>query len=187
MIHPLADCMNNNIPESTKVWQFTVVFPNCKIGENCNFNANMLIENDVEIGNNVTLKSGVQIWDGITIEDDVFVGPNASFANNQYVRSKKYVDPVKTLLKKGCSIGSNATILCGVTVGEYSFIGAGSVPTKSTPPYTLWVGNPAKQVGYVTKNGELLDMEMRDKNGIKHNLDYWMRANFNILFNSLVA
>lgn len=168
MIHPLADCMNNNIPESTKVWQFTVVFPNCKVGENCNFNANVLVENDVVIGNNVTLKSGVQIWDGITIEDDVFVGPNASFANNPYVRSKKYVEPVRTVLKKGCSIGSNATILCGVTVGEYSFIGAGAVLTKSTEPYTLWVGNPAKQVGYVTKEGEPLDMDMRDKKGVKH-------------------
>lgn len=168
MIHPLADCMNSNIPESTKVWQFSVVFPHCKVGENCNFNANVLIENDVVIGNNVTLKSGVQIWDGITIEDDVFVGPNASFANNPHARSKKYIEPVRTLLKKGCSIGSNATILCGVTVGEYSFIGAGAVLTKSTEPYTLWVGNPAKQVGYVTKDGEPLDMDMKDKKGVKH-------------------
>lgn len=188
MIHPLADCMNKNIPESTKVWQFTVVFPNCKVGENCNFNANVLVENDVEIGNNVTLKSGVQIWDGITIEDDVFVGPNASFANNPHARSKQYIEPVRTLLKRGCTIGSNATILCGVTVGEYSFIGAGAVLTKSTGPYTLWVGNPARQVGYVTKNGEPLDMEGRDKNGIKHTLDIPLGGvRFNFLSNRLVA
>lgn len=171
MIHPLSDCMNPNIPESTKVWQFTVVFPNCKIGENCNFNANVLVENDVVIGNNVTLKSGVQIWDGITIEDDVFVGPNASFVNNPHVRNKQYVEPVRTLLKKGCSIGSNATILCGITIGEYSFIGAGSVLTKSTSPYTLWIGNPAKQVGYVTMNGTPLDMNYCDKEGNKHSLE----------------
>jgi UDP-2-acetamido-3-amino-2,3-dideoxy-glucuronate N-acetyltransferase len=170
MIHPLSDCMNNNVPESTKVWQFCVIFPNCSIGENCNFNANVLVENDVVIGNNVTIKSGVQIWDGITIEDDVFVGPNVSFVNNPYVRSKHYIEPIKSLLKKGCSIGSNATILCGVTVGEYSFVGAGAVLTKSTESNTLWIGNPAKQVGFVTNEGLPLDMNKRDKNGIKHEI-----------------
>jgi len=170
MIHKLADCMNTNVPENTNIWQFCVIFPNCRIGENCNINANVLIENDVIIGNNVTLKSGVQIWDGITIEDDVFVGPNASFVNNPYVRSKQYIEPIRTLLKKGCSIGSNATILCGVTVSEYSFVGAGSVLTKSTEPNTLWVGNPAKQVGFVTRDGIPLDMNKKDKTGIKHEI-----------------
>ncbi len=170
MIHPLADCMNKNVPESTKVWQFCVIFPNCQIGENCNFNANVLIENDVIIGNNVTVKSGVQLWNGITVEDNVFIGPNASFCNDLIPRSQHYIDPVRTIIKKGCSIGSNATILPGITLGEYSFIAAGAVLTKSTDPYSVWMGNPARHKGFITKDGIVLNMEKKDENGIVHEL-----------------
>lgn len=153
MIHPLADCMNKNVPESTKIWQFCVVFPDCKIGENCNVCANSLIENKVTIGNNVTIKSGVQLWDGVTIEDDVFIGPNVTFTNNRFPRSKKFlVEDVKTHICKGASLGANTTVVAGITIGEKALIGAGSVVTKNIPARTVWYGNPATLRGYVDDN-----------------------------------
>ena len=143
MIHPLSDC-KANIPASTNIWQFCVVFPEAKIGDNCNICANVLIENEVTVGNNVTVKSGVQLWDGITVEDDVFIGPNATFTNDLFPRSKNLDCKLsKTIIKKGASIGANATILCGITIGEKAMIGAGSVVTKDVPEGELWVGNPA--------------------------------------------
>ena len=143
MIHPLSDC-KANIPASTNIWQFCVVFPEAKIGDNCNICANVLIENEVTVGNDVTVKSGVQLWDGITVEDDVFIGPNATFTNDLFPRSKNLDWKLsKTIIKKGASIGANATILCGVTIGEKAMIGAGSVVTKDVPEGELWVGNPA--------------------------------------------
>ena len=144
MIHSLSDC-KAIIPQSTNVWQFCIIFPNAKIGENCNICANVLIENNVSIGNNVTIKSGVQIWDGITIEDNVFIGPNSTFTNDLFPRSKNENWTLrKTIIKKGASIGANATILCGLEIGENAMIGAGSVVTKDVPAGELWVGNPAK-------------------------------------------
>lgn len=147
MIHPTSDVKSNNIGENTNIWQFCVVFPQAKIGSNCNICAQVLIENEVEIGNNVTIKSGVQIWDGITIEDDVFIGPNATFTNDLFPRSK---NPdwklAKTVIKKGASVGANATILAGITIGEYAMIGAGSVVTKDVPANSVWYGNPARFV-----------------------------------------
>ena len=147
MIHPTSDVKSTNIGENTNIWQFCVVFPQAKIGSNCNICAQVLIENEVVIGNNVTIKSGVQIWDGITIEDDVFIGPNATFTNDLFPRSK---NPdwklAKTVIKRGASIGANATILAGVTIGENAMIGAGSVVTKDVPANTVWYGNPARFV-----------------------------------------
>lgn len=147
MINSLADCKSKNIGNNTNIWQFCVIFPDAKIGENCNICANVLIENDVIVGNNVTVKSGVQLWDGIIVEDNVFIGPNATFTNDLYPRSKNPDWKLeKTLIKKGASIGANATILCGITIGENAMIGAGSVVTKDVPAGELWVGNPAKFV-----------------------------------------
>lgn len=144
MIHHLSDCKSNNIGKNTNIWQFCVVFPEAKIGDNCNICANVLIENDVSVGNNVTVKSGVQLWDGITVEDDVFIGPNATFTNDLFPRSKNPDWKLsKTVIKKGASIGANATILCGITIGKKAMIGAGSVVTKDVPDGELWVGNPA--------------------------------------------
>lgn len=145
MVHSLADCKNNNIPESTRIWQFCVIFPDCHIGENCNICANVLIENDVVIGNNVTIKSGVQLWDGVTLEDNVFVGPNVTFTNDVFPRSgNKEYTMLRTLVRRGASIGANCTILPGVTIGEGSMIGAGSVVTKDIPSGEIWIGNPAR-------------------------------------------
>ena len=143
MIHPLSDC-KANIPASTNIWQFCIIFPEAKIGDNCNICANVLIENDVSVGNNVTVKSGVQLWDGITVEDDVCIGPNATFTNDLFPRSKNLDWKLsKTVIKKGASIGANATILCGITIGEKAMVGAGSVVTHDVPDGELWVGNPA--------------------------------------------
>ena len=147
MIHPLSDCKNPNIPATTNIWQFCVVFSNCTIGDNCNICSHCLIENDVKIGNNVTIKCGVQIWDGIEIEDDVFIGANVTFTNDKYPKSK---NPDWTLLRtkicRGASIGAGSTILPGITIGTNAIVGAGSVVTKSIPDNELWLGNPARFV-----------------------------------------
>ena len=145
MIHPLSDVKSTNIGDNTNIWQFCVVFPEAKIGTGCNICANVLIENEVVVGNDVTVKSGVQLWDGVTLEDNVFVGPNVTFTNDLFPRSKNPNWKLsKTVVKKGASIGANATILCGITIGENAMIGAGSVVTKDVPSGEIWIGNPAR-------------------------------------------
>lgn len=145
LIHKLSDVQSDKIGENTKIWQYVVVLPSAIIGSNCNINCHTFIENDVLIGNNVTIKSGVYLWDGIVIEDDVFVGPNVTFTNDKYPKSKQYpAEFQKIVLQKGASIGANATILGGVTIGKNALVGAGSVVTKSIPDNQVWVGNPAK-------------------------------------------
>lgn len=144
-IHPLSDVQTAKIGDNTSVWQFCVILKGARIGNSCNINCNVFIENNVIIGNNVTIKPGVQIWDGITIEDHVFIGPNVTFTNDHFPKSKNADFQLrKTLIKKGASIGANATILGGLTLGENSLIGAGSVVTKDIPANEVWVGNPAK-------------------------------------------
>ena len=145
MIHPLADCMCKNIPESTNIWQFCVVFPNAKIGENCNICSHCLIENDVKIGNNCTIKCGVQLWDGIELENNVMIGANCTFTNDMYPRAKnKDWKLLTTKIRKGASIGAGSAILPGLEIGENAMVGAGSVVTKNIPAGEIWVGNPAK-------------------------------------------
>lgn len=158
MIHKLSDVQSENIGKDTFIWQFCVVLKDARIGENCNINANVFIENDVKIGNNVTVKSGVQIWDGVILEDDVFIGPNVTFTNDFIPRSKQYPNSfLKTVIKKGASIGANSTILGGITVGEYSMVGAGSVVTHDIDKNQLWFGNPARHKGFVCKCGNKCD------------------------------
>lgn len=163
-VHPSADVQCKNIGEGTTIWQFVIILPNAVIGENCNINCNVFIENDVRIGNNVTIKPGVQIWDGISIGDNVFIGPNATFTNDLTPRSKVYPDKfLTTTVRNGATIGANTTILPGIEIGEYAMTGAGSVVTKNVPPFCLYVGNPAKHAGYVTKQGVILDLKLMDK------------------------
>lgn len=162
-IHPLSDVQTKNIGNDTKVWQYCVILQGAEIGANCNICAHVLIENEVRIGNYVTIKSGVQIWDGVTIEDNVFVGPNVTFTNDLIPRSKIYPESYKqTLLKQGCSIGANSTILAGIIIGEHALIGAGSVVTKDIPANTLWYGNPAVLKGYITKEGIITKIKKDD-------------------------
>ena len=171
MIHPTADVMSSTIGSDTQIWQYSVVLEGAKIGSNCNINCHVFIENDVVIGDNVTVKPGVQIWDGLRIEDDVFIGPNVTFTNDLAPRSKLPPDKfVKTFINKGASIGANATIIAGITISEYAMIGAGSLVNKNIPSYTLWYGNPARQKGYVTKDGTPLSLEMKDKAGNSYEL-----------------
>ncbi len=147
-IHPLADCQTKDVGEGTNIWQFCTVLPGAKIGRNCNICANCLIENEAVIGDNVTIKCGVQIWNGVRIEDDVFIGPNATFCNDKFPRSKHWPEEYKkTIVQKGASIGANATIL-PVSIGAHAMIGAGAVATKNVPSYAIVAGNPARIVGY---------------------------------------
>jgi acetyltransferase-like isoleucine patch superfamily enzyme len=157
MIDPLAQVKSKDIGEGTTIWQFAVIMEQAKIGDNCNINCHTFIENDVVIGNNVTVKSGVYLWDGIVVENNVFIGPNATFTNDKYPRSKKYPSAFqKTRLEQGCSIGANATILGGITIGRYAIVGAGSVVTKDVPAYALVRGNPAKVVARLDEEGNKL-------------------------------
>ena len=170
-IHELADAQSINIGKSTSIWQFVIILPNAKIGINCNICSHVFIENDVSIGNNVTIKNGVQIWDGITIADNVFIGPNVTFTNDLVPRSKNFPKRfLQTKINTGCSIGANATIIGGITLGLYSFVGAGSVVTKSIEDFSVYYGNPATKRGYITKQGETLDLFMKNKQGKKFSL-----------------
>jgi acetyltransferase-like isoleucine patch superfamily enzyme len=146
-IHPSSDVQSKQIGEGTRIWQYVVVLPGAVIGRDGNICSHCFIENQVVVGDRVTVKCGVQLWDGVTLEDDVFVGPNATFTNDLNPRSRN--DAAKllpTLVKKGASIGANATILPGLTIGEGAMVGAGAVVTKDVPPRTLVVGNPARVV-----------------------------------------
>ena len=138
--------------------------PDAHIGNNCNINANVFIENDVFIGDNVTIKCGVQIWDGVSIENDVFIGPNVTFTNDLIPISKHYPEKFeKTIVKKGASIGANATIIAGNEIGEYSLIGAGAVITKPIGQNEVWVGNPAIKIGYISNDKELVNLKFIGK------------------------
>lgn len=145
MIHPLSDVQSKNIGQNTNVWQFCVVLPNAVIGDNCNICSHVFIENDVKIGNNVTIKCGVQVWDGTIIEDNVFIGPNATLTNDKHPKSRaKDWNCEGITIKKGASIGANATILPGVTIGENAVVGAGAIVTGDVPAFATIIGNKAK-------------------------------------------
>ncbi|NWD58660.1 acyltransferase [Pseudomonas veronii] len=151
-IHPLADVKSTSIGKDTRVWQFAVIFDGAVIGENCNVCAHTLIENGVSVGNNVTIKSGVFLWEGTVVADDVFIGPNATFTNDAMPRSKVYPEIFSGItIKRGASIGANATILPGVTIGEYAMVGAGAVVVSDIPDHAVVVGNPAKVIRYLAK------------------------------------
>lgn len=149
-IHSLADVKSNSIGAGTRIWQYVVIFPYAKIGGDVNICSHCLIENDVVIGDRVTIKSGVQLWDGVRIANDVFIGPNATFTNDKFPRSKVFPERfLETRVESEASIGGGAVILPGIVVGVGAMVGAGAVVTKSVPPYAIVTGNPARIVGYV--------------------------------------
>lgn len=163
-IHPLSDVQTTKIGDETRIWQYTVVLAGAEIGSNCNICSHCFLENDVKIGNNVTLKFYVELCDGVELEDDVFVAPHVSFTNDTNPRSKKVLlKPVRTLVKRGASIGANVVICPGVTVGEYAFIAPGAVVNKDIQAFSFWAGVPARHKGYVTKNCDILDMDLKCK------------------------
>jgi acetyltransferase-like isoleucine patch superfamily enzyme len=153
MIHDAAICESKNIGKGTNVWAFAHVLPGAIVGEDCNICDHVFIENDVVVGNRVTIKSGVQLWDGLRVGNDVFIGPNATFTNDKNPRSKQRLEKfLETIIHEGASIGANATILPGVSIGRGAMVGAGAVVTHDVPPYAVVVGNPARINGYVGEN-----------------------------------
>ena len=153
------------IGEGTKIWHFSHIMPNCSIGLSCNIGQNVVISPEVILGNNVKVQNNVSIYTGVICEDDVFLGPSMVFTNvmnprSAIIRRDSYL---KTIVKKGASIGANATIVCGHDIGRYAFIGAGAVVTKHVPDYALVVGNPARQIGWMSEYGHRLNF---DENGV---------------------
>jgi UDP-2-acetamido-3-amino-2,3-dideoxy-glucuronate N-acetyltransferase len=154
MIHEKAEVQSKNIGKNTMVWQHAIILSGAKIGENCNINCHTFIENDVNIGDNVTIKSGVYLWDGIVIENNVFIGPNVTFTNDKYPKSKSYPGQFqKTIIKEFASIGAGAIILGGIEIGAFALVGAGALVTKNVPPSSIVIGNPAKVIGFINKDG----------------------------------
>jgi UDP-2-acetamido-3-amino-2,3-dideoxy-glucuronate N-acetyltransferase len=149
------------IGEGTKIWHFSHIMPNCKIGRNCNIGQNVVISPEVVLGNNVKIQNNVSIYTGVTCDDDVFLGPSMVFTNVTNPRSavNRREQYSKTHVGKGASIGANATIVCGHDIGEYAFIGAGAVVTKNVPPYALVIGNPARQTGWMSEYGHKLEFD----------------------------
>ena len=147
------------IGDGTKIWHFSHIMPDCKIGEKCNIGQNVVISPKVVLGNNVKVQNNVSIYTGVVCEDDVFLGPSMVFTNVINPRSaiNRRNQYAQTLVRKGVSIGANATIVCGNPIGEYAFIGAGAVVTKEVPAYALLVGNPAKQIGWMSTHGHRLE------------------------------
>lgn len=151
------------IGEGTKIWHFSHIMPNCIIGEKCNIGQNVVVSPDVVLGNNVKVQNNVSIYTGVICEDDVFLGPSMVFTNVMNPRSavNRRDQYARTRVKKGASIGANATIVCGNDIGEYAFIGAGSVVTKTVPAYALVVGNPARQIGWMSAFGHRLEFDQQ--------------------------
>lgn len=149
-IHEKAICDSKDIGEGTRIWAFVHILKGAKIGRNCNICDNVFIENDVTVGDNVTVKCGVQLWDGLDIQNNVFIGPNVTFCNDLFPRSKHYPDKfLKTIVEEGASIGANATILPGIRIGKSAMVGAGSVVISDVPDSVVVVGNPARVVKHI--------------------------------------
>ncbi|REH56496.1 UDP-2-acetamido-3-amino-2,3-dideoxy-glucuronate N-acetyltransferase [Tenacibaculum gallaicum] len=149
------------IGKGTKIWHFSHIMPNCTIGDSCNIGQNVVVSPQVVLGNNVKVQNNVSIYTGVICEDDVFLGPSMVFTNVINPRSaiKRQNEYLRTVVKKGASIGANATIVCGNNIGEYAFIGAGAVVTKEVQPYALVVGNPSKQIGWISEYGHRLNFD----------------------------
>ena len=152
------------IGQGTKIWHFSHIMSNCIIGDYCTLGQNVFISSNVEIGNNTKIQNNVSVFEGVTCEDNVFIGPSVVFTNviNPRAEINRRSEFKKTQIKKGTTIGANATIICGITIGEYSFIAAGSVVTKDVLPYALVMGNPSRQVGWVSKHGNKLKFDSKN-------------------------
>lgn len=154
MVHKLADVLSDAIGDGTRIWQFVVILSGARIGTECNICSHVFIENDVVIGDRVTIKCGVQLWDGLRVGNDVFIGPNATFTNDLFPRSKKYPEKyLETTIEDGASIGAGAIILPGISIGAGALVAAGAVVTRSVAARSLVRGNPAKHVRFIEEGG----------------------------------
>ena len=170
------------IGKDTKIWHFSHVLNDCKIGSNCSFGQNVVVGPNVNIGNKVKIQNNVSVYEGVTLEDNVFCGPSCVFTNVQNPRSEiiRKNEYKTTLVKKGATLGANCTIVCGVVIGRFAFIGAGAVINKNVPDYALVVGVPAKQIGWMSEYGEKLDLPLKgnEKTTCKHtNQKYQLKDN----------
>ncbi len=174
---------NVNIGDNTKIWHFSHILTGSNIGTNCSFGQNCVVGPKVNIGNGVKVQNNISIYEGVEVEDDVFLGPSMVFTNVTNPRAFiiRREEFKKTLLKKGCSIGANATIVCGVTIGEYALIGSGTVVNKDVKPYALMVGVPAKQIGWVSRAGNTLKF---DENNIA--IDIFDNSKYKIQNDNLI-
>jgi len=173
-IHPNALVETTDIGEGTRVWAFAHVMKGAVVGKHCNICDHAFVESNVTIGDGVTIKNGVAVWDGVTLGDHVFVGPNAVFTNDLNPRAevkKTREQFVLTDVREGASIGANTTIVCGVTIGRYAFIGAGTVVIRDVPDYALVVGNPARQIGFMCQCGERLPKSLVCTCGLRFELE----------------
>ncbi len=173
---------NCSIGKGTKIWHFSHIMSNCVIGENCNLGQNVVVSPDVVLGTNVKVQNNVSIYTGVVCEDDVFLGPSMVFTNVINPRSavNRRGQYLKTIVKKGASIGANATIVCGNDIGEYAFIGAGAVITKEVKPYALVVGNPAKQIGWVSEYGHRLEFDENGKATCRESEEQYLLKNHSV-------
>ena len=161
-MHENSIVESSDVGKGTRIWAFAHICKDASIGKNCNIGECSFIESGVSVGNDITIKNGVSVWEGVTIEDKVFIGPNVSFVNDLYPRSKKYYkDRPETLLKEGASIGANSTILCGIKVGKYAMIGAGSVVCEDVPDYALVYGAKAETKGYICACGKKIEISKK--------------------------
>lgn len=170
-VHERGLAESDTIGDGTRVWAFAHVLNGAVVGSHCNIGECAFVENGAVLGDHVTVKNGVQVWSGVELEDWVFVGPNATFTNDRIPRVRFPLDPdefEKTKVEQGASIGANATIVCGVTIGRNAMVGAGAVVTRDVAPNALVLGNPARQVGWVTPEGERLPESMTDSRGQRY-------------------
>ena len=172
--------------EGVKIWHFSHIMPNCELGDGCNIGQNVVVSPDVKLGKNVKVQNNVSIYTGVICEDDVFLGPSMVFTNVINPRSavNRKNEYAKTIVKKGASIGANATIVCGHDIGEFAFIGAGAVVTKTVPAYALVVGNPARQIGWMSEYGQRLEFDADGialcvESNVKYKLENQQEQNYN--------
>jgi UDP-2-acetamido-3-amino-2,3-dideoxy-glucuronate N-acetyltransferase len=154
--HPQSIVETEDIGSGTRIWAFAHVMKGARLGANCNVGEHCYIESGAVVGDDVVIKNGVALWEGVVIEDRAFLGPNCVFTNDLFPRSKVFNERLQTFVREGASIGANATVLCGIELGRYSLVGAGSVVTRTVPDFVLVTGNPARVRGYVCRCGEKL-------------------------------
>lgn len=161
--HPQSIVETSDIGNGTRIWAFAHVMKGVRLGANCNVGEHCYLESGVMVGDDVVIKNGVALWEGVIVEDRVFLGPNCVFTNDLFPRSKVYNERIRTCVREGASIGANATLLCGIEIGQYALIGAGSVVTKSVPDFALVTGNPARLRGYLCRCGEKLKSSAQEQ------------------------